>query len=113
MATAELAVAIPILVFVLALALAAVRVGREGVQCDQAARTAARQVARGDDPASAQAAVAALLPPGATLAIARAGGSVTVSVTSAGRRWAGVPLPGCSSGLTVQAEQAWPTEGSP
>lgn len=51
MATAELAVAIPVLVAVLALALAAVRLGTDRIRAVDAAHVGARVVARGE-PAS-------------------------------------------------------------
>jgi len=47
MVTAELALAVPVVVMVLALGLAAIRVGVDQVRCVDAARLAARALARG------------------------------------------------------------------
>jgi hypothetical protein len=71
MVTAELATALPVLVLVTFAATAAVSVGQDQIRCADAAREAARAIARGDSA------------PAPTLAAAAAGGPVRV-LTSAG-----------------------------
>src|SRR3954447_16179955 len=78
--TAETAVALPALVAVLALALWAVGAVNAQLRCVDAARLAARAVARGDDAAAATSRAEAAAPPGATVQVTRAGGLVTVEV---------------------------------
>lgn len=85
MATAELAVAIPVLAIVLALVLGAVDYGISQVRCVDAARTAARMVARGDEVAAALGTARAGLPNDADVGIRTAGGEVIVDVSTPGR----------------------------
>ena len=80
MATAELAVALPALVLVLAVALAAVDLGVAQVRCLDAARTAARLLARGEPGPAAHEAALAAAPPGAHVAWTAGEGQVTVMV---------------------------------
>lgn len=79
-ATAELAVALPALVLVLALALAAVDLGIATVRCVDAARAAARELARGESEAVAVA-EARRAAPGAAVTTTTTGGLVRVDVT--------------------------------
>lgn len=80
-ATAELAVAVPALVLVLAVALAALDLGVTQVRCVDAARTAARLLARGEDATQALAEARSAGPAGAAVTVEEAGGRVTVTVT--------------------------------
>ena len=82
MVTAELAVAIPVVVVVLALGLSAVRLGIDEVRCVDAARLAARALARGDSEAAARAAAVAAAPPGAGIALSAGGSQVSATVSS-------------------------------
>jgi hypothetical protein len=81
MVTAELAVAMPAVVVVLLLALAAVRLGIDEVRCVDAARLAARALARGDPAAVAAAAAARAAPGGAVVALRSGGDEVGVEVS--------------------------------
>ena len=81
MVTAELALAVPVVVMVLALGLAAIRVGVDQVRCVDAARLAARALARGDAEGSARALAATAGPPGAVVVLGAAGSEVSASVT--------------------------------
>lgn len=79
-ATAELAITLPVLVLVLGLLLSGVAAAASYLQCMDAARLAARAVARGESiPAARQAATHAA-PEGATVAVDRGGGLVRVRV---------------------------------
>lgn len=80
-ATAELAVALPALVLVLAVALAAVDLGVAGVRCVDAARAAARQLARGEPAATAVDEALRVAPPGSRVTTSISGGRVVVEVT--------------------------------
>ena len=82
MVTAELALAVPVVVMVLALGLAAIRVGVDQVRCVDAARLAARALARGDAEGSARALAATAGPPGAVVVLGAAGSEVSASVTA-------------------------------
>jgi Flp pilus assembly protein TadG len=107
-ATAELAVALPALVLVLGVALAAVVLGLDQVRCVDAARVAARSVARGDDLATARTRAGAAAPPGAQVVIETSAGTVRVSVTGglperlAG--WTGLPTPGAVAVAALEGE---------
>jgi len=92
MATAEFAVALPAVLFVLVLALSGLATVSDQVRCIDAARAVARAVARGDDPAAAGAIGRRLAPDGARVEVA--GGPETVEVTVTGTaapalRWLG------------------------
>jgi len=78
--TAETAVALPALVMVLALALWAVGAVNAQLRCVDAARLAARAVARGDDPSTATSRAKSAGPPGATVRVTQTAGLVTVEV---------------------------------
>lgn len=105
MVTAELAASIPVILFLLVFALAAVDAGRMRLACVDAARDGALAAARGDD-ADAQA-VALRLVPGAIVSVVRAGGFVTVTVTAQAR------LPGAMPDITVSATSAAAVEPDP
>ena len=107
MATAEFAVAIPALVATLVLAVAGVATGVDQVRCVDAARLAARAVARGDPPAVAAELAATAAPVGAAVAIGGSGEQVVVTVRS--RR----AVPGWASGWSVSATAIAPRERSP
>lgn len=77
--TAEMAVALPALVMVLAIVLGGVSAGVAQVRCLDAARDAARQLARGEDPAGARRTVTATAP-GAMMELASTGDQVEVVV---------------------------------
>jgi hypothetical protein len=95
MATAELAVAMPVLVAVLALALSALAAGVDQVRCVDAARTGARLMARGEPQGRVLADVRQVAPPGAEFATSTASEEVTVSVVaqpSRVLRWLGLTV---------------------
>jgi hypothetical protein len=94
MVTAELAAALPVLMILLAVALSAVSVAGERVRAADAAREAARAVARDD--AAAATRLAAQTAPGASLSISRSGDRVEARV-----RIAVHPMGGWLPGLTV------------
>lgn len=83
MATAELALAMPVLVTVLALSLAGIELGMHQVRCVDAARSAVRLMARGEPPDRVVAAARLAAPPGALVATGASGGRVSVTVSAA------------------------------
>ncbi|MEO3937789.1 TadE family type IV pilus minor pilin [Dermatophilaceae bacterium Soc4.6] len=80
MVTAELALAIPALVLVLAVVLGALTVGVDRVRCVDAARVAARGLARGDPLARALVSASQAGPPGARTSTVVGGSQVSVTV---------------------------------
>jgi hypothetical protein len=82
MVTAELAVAVPVVVVVLALGLSAIRLGIDEVRCVDAARLAARALARGDSDGSARALAATAGPLGASVVVRSSGPEVSATVTA-------------------------------
>ena len=88
MVTAELAVAVPVIVVVLGLGLSAIRLGIDEVRCVDAARLAARALARGDSEGSARALAVSAGPPGASVVVGITGAEVSATV-SASRDLAG------------------------
>lgn len=82
MVTAELAVAIPCVILVLALGLSALRLGMDAVAVTDAARVAARSLARGDSPARAVA-LAEGAAPGSRVTTTYSGGHAVVRVRRA------------------------------
>lgn len=80
MVSAEFAVALPALLLVLALALGVVRLSIDQVRCVDAARAAARLLARGE-PVGTATAEAHRLAPGTQVSAAAGGDRVTVVVT--------------------------------
>ena len=73
MVTAELAVAIPAIVFVLALCLAGITAAIDQIRCIDAARVAARAAARGDDLSHVMGLASLSAPAGASVMISGAG----------------------------------------
>ena len=82
MVTAEIAVALPVLVLLMMAAMTAVMVVNAQLRCVDAAREAARVLARGDSPALARSLVAQTGPPGAQLKVTQADSQVRVDVTA-------------------------------
>jgi len=106
MVTAELAAGLPAVALVLVSGVGAIGVGIDQVRCVDAARLAARALARGDPPGVAGRLVAATAPPGAKVAVTSGGKVVTVTV-SARRSLPGTSLTWqVSSSATAQLEQA-------
>ncbi len=80
MVTAELAAALPVLALVVAVALVAVSVAGQRVRAQDAAREAARALARGDSGA-VQRLTRLVGPAGASVAVSRSDDDVTARVT--------------------------------
>jgi len=96
MVTAETAVVLPVLVFVLAAALAAISVVTAQMRCTDAAREGARAAARGESSAAVREIAAASAPEASTVSVHQDGETVTVRVSAA------VPLfPGLGPAMTV------------
>lgn len=104
--TAETAVALPSLVFVLAIGLWAVTASGAQVACVDAARLGARSAARGDPPARVRSVAARAAPARARVTVDRD------ATTSSVRVMAEVPPPltGDLPGLTVSARATAATE---
>ena len=81
MVTAETAVVLPVLLFVLAAAVAAVTLLGAQLRCVDAAREGARAAARGEPDAAVGRLVARLTPDGATARVSGVGDEVRVTVT--------------------------------
>jgi Flp pilus assembly protein TadG len=79
MVTAELAVALPVLILVLAAGLAAVTVVGQHVRAEDAAREAARAAARGDMAAAQR--LVRQVAPGASVSMSRSGDQTTARVS--------------------------------
>ena len=109
--TAETAMVLPLLVAVAAVLCWLLAVGAAQVRTVDAAREAARVVARGDDPARAVALARRVAPPGAQVSVVRSGEDVTARVT------ARVPGPGGAlavlPGLRLSAEAVAAAEEVP
>ncbi|WP_427384592.1 TadE family type IV pilus minor pilin [Janibacter sp. G56] len=82
-ATAEFAVAVPAVVFVLVVALSGIRLGLDQIRCLDAARSSVRMLARGDAEGEALRVARRAAPDGASVRVAREGGTVAVEVTAA------------------------------
>jgi len=96
MVTAETAVVLPVLVFVLAAALAAVSVVTAQLRCTDAAREGARAAARGESGAAVREISAASAPESSVVSVNQDEETVTVEVSAA------VPLfPGLGPSITV------------
>lgn len=80
MATAELAVVLPVLVLVVALAVTAIRAGIDQIRLVDAARLAARSLARGDPPGQAVALAGRGAPEGARVSVEFTGAPAGVTV---------------------------------
>jgi Flp pilus assembly protein TadG len=99
MVTAETAVVLPVLLFVLAGALAAMTVVGAQLRCVDAVREGARAAARGEDVATVRTLVLRAAPDGVTVSVTQAGGDVRVGV--AGRI---APLGPIALDVAVSAE---------
>ncbi len=82
MVTAEIAVAIPSLLFVLGLGLTSLGMGISQIQCVDSARIGARLLARGEPPATVIREARAAAPDGATVLTSVSGGVARVTVTA-------------------------------
>jgi hypothetical protein len=82
MATAEFAVVMPVVVLVLALSLSALGAGLDQIRCVDAARAAARLLARGEADGAARRAGEALAPDGSELVVSADAMVVRVRVTA-------------------------------
>ena len=89
--TAEMAVALPVLVFVVGAGMWLIAALLAQTRCIDAAREAARAMARGDDRASAEAVARRVAPPGSSLDIRVIGREVTVTVRNVVRPGGGLP----------------------
>lgn len=94
--TVESAFALSAFIVVLGFALGAVAAVNDQLRCTDAAREAARLVARGEDD-TARAAAAEIAPDGADIAIAVAGDTISVDVRAA-------PLSGLLPGVHLHGE---------
>ena len=82
MATAELAVALPVLVLVVATAMTAVSVLLAQLRCVDAAREGARAAARGEPTALVRSVAVRVAPDGAAVAVTTDGDQVSVRVSA-------------------------------
>ncbi len=107
--TAEAAVVLPVLVLVLAALLQVVAAAGAQLRCVDAARLAARALARGEDEQAVRRAAREAAPAGAALQVDRQAGMVqaTVSVPASGAGW----LPGLVPGVTLTASARAAAEG--
>lgn len=90
MVTAELAVAIPGVAFVLALCLAGIATAIDQVRCVDAARLASRAAARGDTVAAVQALGLRAAPANASVTVTQGGGDAVVTVEAPSGGWGGL-----------------------
>jgi Flp pilus assembly protein TadG len=90
MATAELAVVLPVLVLLVAAGLTAVSVLLAQLRCVDAAREAARAAARGETVEVARSAAARVAPPAATVDVGTDGDEVRVTVSAVAGRLGGL-----------------------
>lgn len=108
MVTAETAFVLPIVAAFALTMLWLVSVAISQVRLVDAARDAARGIARGDDLASVERQVAATAPPGVHVDVTQLSGEVTVDVAAVAEPpgWLLVPMPGISlhASATTEAE---------
>jgi Flp pilus assembly protein TadG len=90
MATAELAVVLPVLVLLVAAGLTAVSVLIAQLRCVDAAREAARAAARGETAEVLRSAAARVAPPAATVSVGTDGEEVRVTVSATAGRLGGL-----------------------
>jgi hypothetical protein len=109
MVTAELAVVLPALVVVVVFAMWSVTAVTAQLQCVDAARVAARAMARGDSTDASTAAARAVAPAGARVNIARSGDLVVVDVGLTARLPG--PWSGRLPGLSLSGRAVAPAEG--
>lgn len=106
MVTAELAVGLPAVALLAVLCAAVVAVAATHVRCVDAARSGARELARGEDPAVVRALVAERAPEGAVIRFVHLRGDlVAVQVYDRAALWPGGP------GLTVGGGAVAAVEG--
>jgi hypothetical protein len=103
MASAELALAMPVLVSVLAIALTALQLGMDQVRCVDAARSAVRVMARGDSTTRVVSEAQAVAPLRANVSTTAAGGRVSVTVSAPPPRLLGALGLGMASSATATA----------
>ena len=108
--TAETAVTLPALAAVLLASLWSVAAVTAQVRCVDAARVAARALARGEPTAWSVAAARRAAPAGAKVAVSRSAGLVVVEVTATAR--APGPWSGAVPGLTLRGRAVAEEEGS-
>ena len=112
MVTAETAVVLPVLLFVLAGAVAAVTVVGAQLRCVDAAREGARAAARGEDVATVRALVLRAAPDGVTVSVTGTGDDVRVEVTGRIAPLGAIPLDvGVSAEATARREPAAGAQG--
>lgn len=103
MVSAELALAVPVLVLVLAVCLAGLGLAVDQMRCFEAVRAAARAVARGEDESRVLALARAAAPEGSTVEVIWHHPDVTVVVQAPARSL--LPgVPGARAALTVPLE---------
>ena len=107
--TAETAMVLPVLALLLAVGLWAVAVAGAQVRCVDAARDAARAVARGESDAAATTVAAAAAPDGAEVVVSRDGDRVTVTVSA--RVGGGLGPLSANTAPTVSATATAESEG--
>lgn len=107
MVTAELALAMPVLVLAGLLALAGVQVVSAQLRCLDAAGVAARLAARGELAADVESRAHAAAPPGADFAVSRSGDVVSATVAAHVHL---LGLGGLLPGFTVEASAVAPLE---
>lgn len=106
--TAEFAVAVPAVILLLGFLLSALSAAVCQVRVEEAARAAARTLARGAGPDAVAREVTRIAGAGAEHSTAASGGAVTVQVSAA------VPGPvAAAAGLRAQAEASLSIEGAP
>ena len=109
MVTAEIALALPVLVLLLAVALGGIRYGIDQVRCLDAARAGARAAARGDSPAAVVELARRAAPTGAGVDVSTTAGLERVEVSAptpslAGPLAAAGVLPPPRAAAVAQAE---------
>ena len=113
MVTAETAVVLPVLLFVLAGAVAAVTVLGAQLRCVDAAREGARAAARGEDVATVRSLVLRAAPDGVAVSVTRTGEDVRIGVSGRISPLGAVPLDvEVSAEATARLEPAVPGAGS-
>ena len=106
--TAEFAVAMPAVILLLGVLLSAAAAGISQLRAEEAARAAARSIARGGGADGASQEVSRVAGPEAAHSVEAGGGIVTVRVT--------LPVPGpvaAAAGLTAGAAASLTLEGTP
>jgi Flp pilus assembly protein TadG len=97
MATAEVAMVLPLITLLVLLAAAVVGGIRDGVRCQQAAAVAARAAARGESMGVVAGLARASAPSGADVVVTKEADTVLVTVTTS----AGIPGPWSGAGPNV------------